>query len=90
MLFNNHKQNFVAAVLITTVVLAPLSYAKPGGSGGGRGGPPPEAFEACANLSEGNSCSFTGRRDEEVSGICAIPPREESLICAPEGGPPKR
>ncbi|WOJ97042.1 hypothetical protein R0137_00370 [Congregibacter brevis] len=56
---------------------------------GKRRGPPPEALEACANLSEGEACAFTGRRGD-MTGICFAPPKEDAaLACAPEGGPPK-
>ncbi len=48
-------------------------------------GPPPEATEACAALVAGDSCAFTGRRDDEITGTCRITRREE-LACAP----PKR
>ncbi len=55
-----------------------------------RRGPPPEAIEVCAGLTEGAACSFTGRRGE-VAGTCFAPPKNEAeLVCAPEGGPPKR
>lgn len=53
---------------------------------GKRRGPPPIAFEACAEFSEGASCAFEGRRGE-VEGTCIIPPGKETLVCAPEGGP---
>lgn len=51
-------------------------------------GPPPEAFTACENLSEGDACSMTTPRGD-MTGSCISPPRSEnnSLVCAPEGGP---
>lgn len=55
---------------------------------GGRGGPPPEAIDACADLSDGDACTFEGRRGDSVIGVCFTPPREEELACRPEGGPP--
>ena len=55
---------------------------------GKRRGPPPEAIEACANQSEGEVCSFTGRRGD-MTGVCFASPRDDAeLACAPEGGPP--
>ncbi|WP_439106132.1 hypothetical protein [Congregibacter sp.] len=58
-------------------------------SQGKRRGPPPEALEACANLSEGEVCGFTGRHGD-MTGVCFAPPKEDAaLACAPEGGPPK-
>lgn len=53
-----------------------------------RRGPPPEALEACAELQEGDECSFVGR-NATVAGICAAP-ADRPLACAPEGGPPDR
>lgn len=54
---------------------------------GKRRGPPPEAIEACSNRSEGEACSFTGRRGD-MTGVCFAPPRDNAeLACAPEGGP---
>ncbi|MFK7830233.1 MAG: hypothetical protein AB8B57_10675 [Congregibacter sp.] len=57
-----------------------------------RRGPPPEAFEVCADQSEGQACSFTGRRGD-IAGTCMAPPRDEEvsvLACAPERGSRKR
>jgi len=66
-------------------VLTSSAFAQPPG---GRGGPPPEAIEACSNLSEGDTCTFEGRRGDSLTGVCFAPPREEELACKPEGGPP--
>ncbi|WP_414981672.1 hypothetical protein [Congregibacter sp.] len=55
---------------------------------GKRRGPPPEAIEACANQSEGQACSFTGRRGD-MTGVCFAPPKEDAVLaCAPGGRPP--
>ena len=70
-----------AAIVITN------AHAQPG-ERGGRRGPPPEAIEACADLTENEACSFSTPRGD-MQGICIVPPRDEaSLLCAPEGGPP--
>ncbi|NEX23207.1 DUF1566 domain-containing protein [Thiorhodococcus mannitoliphagus] len=64
----------------------PLASAQPGGDhGGGRRGPPPqEALDACADLSEQDSCQFSSPRGR-VEGTCVLPPREDGiLICAPD------
>lgn len=50
--------------------------------------PPPAAVEACAALLEGDSCSFIGRRDEEVEGICFLPD-EAVLACRPNSPLPR-
>ena len=83
------KFKIFTALFFTSMLSASLSCAA-GPEGRGRPhGPPPEAIEACADLSEGDACSFTGRRDDEVKGTCIVLPRgDEGLVCAPEGGPP--
>lgn len=78
-------------IVATLVPVAFTTHASPDGEGKRRHGPPPAAFEACANQSEGAACSFTGRRDEAVEGTCFAPPRESSaLACKPERGPDRR
>ena len=82
-----NARELTIAVSSILMLSAPLSHAQPG-NGGGRHGPPPEAIEACSGKSENDSCSFSGRRGT-VEGSCIVPPREETLACAPEGGPPE-
>lgn len=86
MLITKSRRELTIALLSMLVVAAPLSQAQPGNRGGHRG-PPPEAIEACSGKSENDSCSFSGHRGT-VEGTCITPPQEESLACAPEGGPP--
>jgi hypothetical protein len=51
-------------------------------------GPPPQvAIDACAKLSEGAACSFTGRRGEAISGSCRTPPQQSTLACVPAHAP---
>lgn len=86
MLFKQ-KSKLMVALCLASVVSIPVAYAqktKPGA--GGRGGPPPEAIEACAELTEEASCSFIGKGDEELSGICMKAPRGEILVCGPADG----
>lgn len=49
--------------------------------------PPQEALDACANLSDGASCSFTAH-GHTMTGTChgpeGLPP-----ACVPAGGPPR-
>ena len=49
---------------------------------------PPAALEACSSLVEGDPCSFTGRRDEEIQGSC-FAPSEKTLACRPDSPPPR-
>ncbi len=87
MLATLSKSKILTAWFIAAMLSASLSYAQPGGHGRPQG-PPPEAIEACSGLAEGDACSFSGPRGN-VEGTCIVPPRdEETLACAPEGGPP--
>lgn len=77
----------LATALFT--VYATVSCAEPpsGGRGGPQGGPPAEATQACASLTEGAACSFTGGRGEAVTGTCATPPQgDAALACKPADG----
>ena len=84
------NRKIIASSIFATVAALALStsYAaeRKGPPGGGK--PPTEAFEACADKSSGDSCSFTGSRGD-ATGSCETPPRgEKELVCAPEGGRP--
>jgi len=80
------KCKSVAVIFYVLMMTTSVSCAAPGS----RGGPPPEAIEACAELSIGDSCSFTGRRDDTVEGSCGTPRNEETLACQPAGGSPSQ
>ncbi|MGI9321833.1 MAG: tetratricopeptide repeat protein, partial [Thiogranum sp.] len=55
--------------------------------GGHPGPPPPQAIEACAGLSEGDTCGFSAPMGH-AEGSCIIPPEFKTiLVCAPAGGP---
>ena len=83
-----NRIKWLTALFAASMVSASVSCAAPGYR---PQGPPPEATEACADLAEGDACSFTGRRNDEVKGTCiALPDGGEGLACAPEGGPPER
>lgn len=56
---------------------------------GGHRGPPKAAVEACATLTQGDYCTFSGREDELVEGNCEAP-EDKPLACKPVGDPPKR
>ncbi len=85
MKYTLNKRKLSALIFSILFISSTMSYAK--SERGGRRGAPPEAVEACENLSEGDSCSFSGRRGS-VEGSCIKPQQEEVLACAPEGGPP--
>lgn len=88
MLLTQSKLKLASTSLLACLLYTSLTCAAPNDRGRPQG-PPPEAIESCANLSEGDSCSFTGRRDDTVEGTCMSPPEgDDELACAPEGGPP--
>ncbi|MGJ8669024.1 MAG: hypothetical protein ACSHXK_06005 [Oceanococcus sp.] len=80
------RSNSSFAWILLAGALLTASYgatAQPNGDRPSRRGPPPEAISACKSLSEGDACSFSGRRGDE-SGQCITTPQDE-LACAPEG-----
>ena len=88
MLFAKFPRKAAVALILTAYMSHQTASAQPGERDGGLSGPPPEAFEACADKASGDSCEITGRRGEQLQGSCIIPPeKDETLVCAPEGGP---
>jgi len=80
----NTRKLIIASTLLTTL-FAQSAFAERGdGQRQGHRGPPPEAIEACSSQSEGASCSFSGRDNEQLSGIC-FAPEEGKLACKPDG-----
>lgn len=56
-------------------------------------GPPQEALLACKGLTENDVCTFAGREDELVKGVCSTPPRQHdeiTLACKPDNMPEPR
>lgn len=50
-----------------------------------RKAPPPEAIQACADLSENDACHFSSPRGE-ASSLCVVATQQDSpLACLPEG-----
>ncbi|UPW19952.1 hypothetical protein M0C34_06735 [Agarivorans sp. TSD2052] len=78
--------------LLTALIVAGLALPLTTVQAKGPRKPPQEALDACEGMSEGDSCSFSGREDEAMSGICGAPPHEEDavLACMPEGGPERQ
>ncbi len=85
----NRTNTMIAISVLLLSGLATTASARPG-DGGGRRGPPPEAIEACDGKQRNDQCSFTGRGDKTLEGICSAPPGVDELACAPEGAPPER
>lgn len=84
MQFNTRKM-YLGAFASVLLTASALSYAGPDGKHGkGSGVPPAEALEACISLAEGASCSFVGRGDKTVEGVCTSKKGQDDavLTCA--------
>ena len=46
--------------------------------------PPKEAMQACQNSASGDSCTFSGKNKESVSGTCFSPESSAPLACKPD------
>lgn len=52
--------------------------------------PPQEALLACKGLTLNDVCSFAGRNDEMINGVCSTPPHADddtTLACKPDNMP---
>jgi hypothetical protein len=70
-------------VAISAGALGALLWATPSWVSARHREPPPEAAEACADLEEGDACSFDGHHGT-VEGTCRLLPDSKDLACAPE------
>ncbi|MEM9208276.1 MAG: hypothetical protein AAGA61_03440 [Pseudomonadota bacterium] len=80
-----------AIVMATAMLFAGAAVAQDNERGqrnGERRGPPPEAVEACAAATDGDPCSFEGRRGESLEGTCDGPD-DRPLACRPANAPPR-
>jgi hypothetical protein len=78
------------AVIATAVFTTGQTTIAASQQGGQPPGPPPaEALQACEGKAQNDICSFTPPGREAMSGTCIVTP-ENSLACAPEGGPPPK
>lgn len=73
-------------ILITSLILSTLflSNSMAQDSSRKRRGPPQEAIDACQSSSAGDSCSFSGRDGETLSGTCDQKEESSPLTCKPE------
>ena len=80
---------FVGIPLLAATLFCFGLAAQPDGNDGDerkRRGPPQEALDACANLSEGDTCSFESQRGT-MNGECRLSPQgQPPLACAPPRG----
>ncbi len=86
--------SFISFALVS-VFMASTAFAEPP-SGNQQGyertnepaerrGPPQEAFDACNDKVEDDSCEVETPRGHVISGVCKVPPRgNESLVCVPK------
>ncbi|MEW6401450.1 MAG: glycosyltransferase family 39 protein [Chloroflexota bacterium] len=56
---------------------------------GNAGGPPPQAINACANLTQNAACSFNLPNGNEITGTCITLPNLTELACTPQGMGPQ-
>ena len=62
----HRKNQIIAGAFFLALTLQTTTAAAQPDIGNRWSGPPPEAIEACASLEEGDVCTFTGRRGEDV------------------------
>lgn len=80
----------VCCTLLATVqVSADEPGPRPGAERGGPRKPPQEAYDACADESQGDECSVK-IRDHEITGSCVADREDGKLFCRPSRppGPP--
>jgi hypothetical protein len=78
----SHQSICVLSGALVAALLSAGSFADTDDRHRGHRGPPPESFAACTALIEGDSCTFTGRRDDELTGTCRLP-QDDELACVP-------
>jgi hypothetical protein len=71
--------------ILLVLTLASLALAQPPGP---PRSPPPEAFEACSSLHEGDTC-VVKLRDTDLDGTCHAF-QDQGLACRPNHMPPPR
>lgn len=78
----------LASLALAGLVSACAHASNPGGDDGKRPpGPPPEAFEACEGLAEGDVVTFAGREGEDIEATCQE--HDGKLVAVPKN-PPRR
>lgn len=81
-IFPGAGEPHILAALGLGLLVGSVAMAQPSGPPE----PPPEAYEACEDLAEGDSCEVTFG-DHTVTGSCSTHPGSNELACRPEGGP---
>ncbi|WP_462324934.1 hypothetical protein [Desulfoplanes sp.] len=84
------KTCIITCIILALCAVNALGFGSSGGgrSGGCRhGGPPPEAYTACEDKSEGDEASFESPRGDTVEGICVKDRDGERLVLKPNNPP---
>ncbi len=79
------KKYIGTAVLLLALAILLPSISVASGQRGGPKGAPPEAIEACAGKSAGDSVEFTGGRGETVEATCQL--KDGKLVAVPDNAP---
>lgn len=81
----SNKKIVILFLLLATIVSAPsYSYQERERPKG----PPPEAIEACVDLSEGDAVSFKSRRGDVIEATCQLV--QEKLVAVPNNHEKRR
>ena len=82
-------------IIMATLVVSLLCAANAAGSDderrvpmGGHAGPPPEAYAACEDKTEGDSAEFVSPHGDTVTGTCEM--EGDQLVLRPDNPPPGR
>jgi len=73
-------------ILIATSAFGSDSSSQERGRGGHQG-PPPEAYSACEDKSEGDTAEFVSPRGDTVTGTCEMDRDGERLVLRPDNPP---
>ncbi|WP_342805117.1 hypothetical protein [Alteromonas sp. M12] len=76
------QKSVMTLLILSSVLVSPLTLAKPDREGRG-GKPPQEAIEVCEGKSEGDEVSFSTPRGDTITATCQI--MQDELVAVPEG-----
>jgi hypothetical protein len=79
------RRSFSFTLFASALTMCCTLSAQPVEGNGGPPKPPPEALEACKNLSSGQECSFSSYQGN-VKGTCWAP-EGKPLACKPKDAP---
>ena len=82
------KKKWMSSLLLPSLLAGGVALAEPRDRPPPPRTPPEEAFNACASMSEGDSCT-AHMPDHDVTGTCTLG-HESRLWCRPSEPPPPR